>query len=33
MPRRVLDLLSGWGTLLGRGQVTQIWKQVPLCVM
>jgi hypothetical protein len=26
MPRRVLDLLSGWGILLGRGQVTQIWK-------
>jgi len=26
MPRRVLDLLSGWGTSLGRGQVTQIWK-------
>jgi hypothetical protein len=33
MPRRVLDLLSGWGTSLGRGQVQQILKQVPLCVM
>jgi hypothetical protein len=22
MPRRVLDLLSGWGTLLGRSHVT-----------
>jgi hypothetical protein len=33
MPRRVLDLLSGWGTLLGRGHVTHLWKQVPLCVM
>lgn len=33
MPRRVLDLLSGWGTLLDCGQVTRLWKQVPLCVM
>jgi hypothetical protein len=33
MPRRMLDLLSGWGTSLGHGQVQQIWKQVPLCVM
>jgi len=33
LPRRVLDLLNGWGTSLGRGQVTQIWKHVPLCVM
>jgi hypothetical protein len=33
MPRRVLDLLSGWGISLGRGHVTRLWKQVPLCVM
>jgi hypothetical protein len=33
MPRRVLDLLSGWDTSLSRGKVHQIWKQVPLCVM
>jgi hypothetical protein len=33
MPQRVLDLLSSWGNSLGRGQVQQIWKQVPLCVM
>jgi hypothetical protein len=33
MPRRVLDLLNSWGNLLGRGQVKQIWKQVPSCVM
>jgi len=33
MPRRVLDLLSSWGNTLGCGQVQQIWKQVPLCVM
>jgi len=31
MPNSVLDLLSGWGTLLGRGPVNRIWKQVPLC--
>jgi hypothetical protein len=29
----VLDLLSGWGTLLGRGPTICIWKQVPLCVL
>jgi hypothetical protein len=33
MPRQVLDLLSIWGNLLGRGQVQQIWNQVLLCVM
>lgn len=33
MSRRVLDLLSSWGNSLGRGQVKQIWKQVPLCAM
>jgi hypothetical protein len=33
MPRRVLDLLGGWGTSLGRGYVTRLWKQIPLCVM
>jgi hypothetical protein len=33
MPRRVLDLLSSWGNSLGRGQVKQIWKHIPLCVM
>jgi hypothetical protein len=33
MPRSMLDLLSGWGTLLGRSHVTRLWKQVPLCVM
>jgi len=33
MPSSVLDLLSGWSTLLGRGPVLRIWKQVPLCVM
>jgi len=33
MPRSILDLLSGWGTLLGRGPVNHIWKQVHLCVL
>jgi hypothetical protein len=33
MLRRVLDLLSSWGSSLGHGQVQKIWKQVPLCVM
>jgi len=33
MPSSVLDLLSAWGTLLGRGLVHRIWKQVPLCVL
>jgi len=33
MPSSVLDLLSEWGTLLGRGTVNRIWKQVPLCVL
>jgi len=33
MPSSVLDLLSGWGTLLGRGTVNRIWKQVPLGVL
>jgi hypothetical protein len=33
MPSSVLDFLSGWGTLLGRGLVNRIWKQVPLCVL
>jgi hypothetical protein len=33
MPRRVLDLLSSWDNSLGRGQVKQVWKLVPLCVM
>jgi hypothetical protein len=33
MPRSVLDLLSAWGTLLGRGPVHRVWKQVPLCVL
>jgi hypothetical protein len=33
MPRSVLDLLSGWGTLLSRGPATRLWKQVPSCVM
>jgi hypothetical protein len=26
MPRRMLDLLSGWGTSLGHGHVTRLWK-------
>lgn len=33
MPQQVLDLLSSWGNSLGCGQVQQIWKHVPLCVM
>jgi len=33
MPSSVLDLLSGWGTLLGRGPVNRIWKQVLLYVL
>jgi len=33
MPSSVLDLLSGWGTLLGRGPINRIWKQVLLCVL
>jgi hypothetical protein len=33
MPSSVLDLLSGWDTLLGRGPVNRIWKQVSLCVL
>jgi hypothetical protein len=33
MPSSVLDLLSGWGTLLGRGSAIRIWKQIPLCVL
>jgi hypothetical protein len=33
MLRSVMDLLNGWGTLLGRGHVTRRWKQVHLCVM
>ena len=33
MPSSVVDLLSAWGTLLGRGPVHRIWKQVPLCVL
>jgi len=33
MPSSVLDLLSGWGTLLGRGSAIRIWKQVLLCVL
>jgi len=33
MPSSVLDLLSGCGTLLGRGFAIRIWKQVPLCVL
>jgi len=33
MPSSVLDLLSGWGTLLGHGPTNHIWKQVPLCVL
>jgi hypothetical protein len=33
MPSSVLDLLSGWGTLLGRGPVNRIRKQIPLCVL
>jgi len=33
MPSSVFDLLSGWGTLLGRGTVNRIWKQVPLGVL
>jgi len=31
--RRVLDLLISWGNSLGGGQVKQIWKHVPSCVM
>jgi hypothetical protein len=33
MPSSVLDLLSGWDTLLSRGSANRIWKQVPLCVL
>jgi len=33
MPSSVVDLLSAWGTLLGRGPVHRMWKQVPLCVL
>jgi hypothetical protein len=33
MPSSVLDLLSGWSTLLGCGHVLRIWKQVHLCVL
>jgi hypothetical protein len=33
MPSSVVDLLSGLSTLLGRGPVFGIWKQVLLCVL
>jgi hypothetical protein len=33
MPSSVLDLLTGWGTLLGHDPVFCIWKQVPLYVL
>jgi hypothetical protein len=33
MPSSVLDLLTGWGTVLGCGPGFRIWKQVPLCVL
>jgi hypothetical protein len=33
MPSSILDLLSGWSTLLGRGPVLRIWKQVRSCVL
>jgi len=33
MTSSVLDLLSGWSTLLGCGSVNRRWKQVPLCVL
>jgi hypothetical protein len=33
MPSSVLDLLSSWGTLLGRRLVYRIWKQVSLCFL
>jgi len=33
MPSSVVDLLSAWGTLLVRGPVHRIWKQVHLCVL
>jgi len=33
MPSSVLDVLSGWGSLLGRGSVIRIWKKVLLCVL
>jgi hypothetical protein len=33
MHSSVLDLLSAWGTLLGRGPVHCFLKQVPLCVL
>jgi hypothetical protein len=33
MPSNVLDLLSGWGILMGCGPVNRIWKQVSLCVL
>jgi hypothetical protein len=33
MPSSVLDVLSGWSSLLGRGSVSRIWKKVPLCVL
>jgi len=33
MPSSVLDSSRGWGSLLGRGTINRIWKQVPLCVL
>jgi hypothetical protein len=33
MPSSVLELLSGWGTLMGCGLVNRIWKQIHLCVL
>jgi hypothetical protein len=33
MPSSVLNLMSGWGTLLGRGSAIRSWKQVHLYVL
>jgi hypothetical protein len=33
MPRKVLELLTSWGTSFGYGPVNEIWRLVPLCLM
>ncbi|KAG2677430.1 hypothetical protein I3843_12G099400 [Carya illinoinensis] len=33
MPRKVIDLLACWRVIRGKGQIADIWKMVPLCLM
>ena len=33
MPRKVIEVLSGWRDQVGRRNILEVWRKAPLCLM